>query len=109
MGGEVKQAKLEENIILPESGDTVKTITVTAVDGTVRTCTLTIHKQVNNLGLEKVYLDGRIANKVDDNTFEIDVKKGTTNATIQAVASKQTEYVSIKDNVKEHKEHLKMK
>ena len=87
MGGEVKQAKLEENIILPESGDTVKTITVTAVDGTVRTCTLTIHKQVNNLGLEKVYLDGRIANKVDDNTFEIDVKKGTTNATIQAVAS----------------------
>lgn len=106
MGGEVKQAKLEENIILPESGDTVKTITVTAVDGTVRTCTLTIHKQVNNLGLEKVYLDGRIANKVDDNTFEIDVKKGTTNATIQAVASKQTEYVSIKDNVKEQKENI---
>ena len=57
MGGEVKVGQLEETIILPETGDVVKTITVTALDGTVRTCTLTIHKQVNNLGLDKVYLN----------------------------------------------------
>lgn len=98
MGGDVKQGELEENIILPEIGDTKKTITVTAMDGTVRTCTLTIHKQVNNLGLEKVYLNGRIATKVDDNTFKIDVKKGTSLADIKAIASKSDEYVSIQNN-----------
>ena len=100
MGGDVKQGELEENIILPEIGDTKKTITVTAMDGTVRTCTLTIHKQVNNLGLEKVYLNGRIATKVDDNTFKIDVKKGTSLADIKAIASKSDEYVSIQNIVK---------
>lgn len=74
MGGEEKEGQLEESIILP-NGDTIKTITVTALDGTVKKYKLTIHKQQNNLGLEKVYLDGRKATKVDDNTFEIDVKK----------------------------------
>ena len=98
MGGDVKQGELEENIILPETGDTKKTITVTAMDGTVRTCTLTIHKQVNNLGLEKVYLNGRIATKVDEDTFKIDVKKGTSLADIKAIASKSDEYVSIQNN-----------
>ena len=98
MGGEVKVGQLEETIILPETGDVVKTITVTALDGTVRTCTLTIHKQVNNLGLDKVYLDGRIATRVDDTTFKIDVKKGTTLAEIKAIASSTDEYVSIRSN-----------
>ena len=35
MGGEEKQGQLEENVILP-NGDIVKTITVTAIDGTIR-------------------------------------------------------------------------
>ncbi len=85
MGGEEKQGQLEENVILP-NGDVVKTITVTAIDGTTRTSTLTIHKPQHNLGLDKVYLDGRLATKIDDNTFEIDVKKGTTKAKIHAIA-----------------------
>ena len=98
MGGEEKEGQLEESIILP-NGDTIKTITVTALDGTVKKYKLTIHKQQNNLGLEKVYLDGRKATKVDDNTFEIDVKKGTTQAEIKAIATKQTEYVSVNGNL----------
>ena len=98
MGGEEKEGQLEESIILP-NGDTIKTITVTALDGTVKKYKLTIHKQQNNLGLEKVYLDGRKATKVDDNTFEIDVKKGTTKAEIKAIATKQTEYVSVNGNL----------
>ena len=40
------------------------------------------------------------ATKVDDNTFEIDVKKGTTQAEIKAIATKQTEYVSVNGNPK---------
>ena len=35
MGGEEKEGQLEESIILP-NGDTIKTITVTALDGTVK-------------------------------------------------------------------------
>ena len=97
MGGEEKQGQLEENVILP-NGDIVKTITVTAIDGTIRTSTLTIHKAQPNLGLEKVYLDGRLATKVDDKTFEIGVEKGTTQAQIKAIASNPDEYVSIKGN-----------
>ena len=60
MGGEEKQGQLEENVILP-NGDIVKTITVTAIDGTIRTSTLTIHKAQPNLGLEKVYSSGLLA------------------------------------------------
>ena len=45
-----------------------------------------------------MYLNGRIATKVDDNTFKIDVKKGTSLADIKAIASKSDEYVSIQNN-----------
>ena len=100
MGGSEEVGELEETIILPETGDTIKTITVTAQDGTVTTHKLIIHKQVNDLGLKEVYLNNRKATQIDETTFEIDVMKGTTTATIQGIASKKTEYVSIQDNSK---------
>ena len=106
MGGEEKQGHLEENVILQKTGDMVKTITVTAVDGTVKTHTLTIHKKVNDLGLDKIYLDNRLATKVDETTFEIDVEKGMTLADIRAVASNSEEYVSISGNTSTKAENI---
>ena len=105
MGGNVEVGTLTETIILPETGDTVKTITVTAQDGTISTHNIIIHKQENDLGLNEVYLDNRIATRIDDTTFEIDVVKGTTNAEIKAIANKATEYVSISDNERTIKEN----
>ena len=98
LGGNVETGAITETTILPDSGDTIKTITVTAQDGTVATHKIIIHKQENDLGLDMVKLDGRAATKVNDTTFKIDVIKGTTNAEIEAIAQKTSEYVSINDN-----------
>ena len=106
LGGDIKVGELSETIILPESGDTIKTITVTAQDGTVATYKLTIHKQENDLGLKEVYLNNRIATKLDDNTFEIDVMKNVTLAEIKAIANKTTEYVTIKDGQKQREQSI---
>jgi len=100
IGGTEETGYLEETLILPETGDTIKTIKVTAQDGTVSEHKLIIHKQVNDLGLDKVYLNGRIATKVNDTTFEIDVEKGTETADIRAIAKNIKEYVSIEGNTK---------
>ena len=100
LGGEEQEGTIEETTILAETGDTIKTISVKAQDGTRKTYKIIIHKQENDLGLDKVYLDDRIATKVDENTYKIDVKKETTLATIKAISKKATEYVSIKGNAK---------
>ena len=84
--------------VIVKKGDTVKTITVTAPDGTVSQHKITIHKKVNDLGLDKVYLNGRIATRIDENTFEIDVRRGTLKADINAIAHDEAEYVSINGN-----------
>ena len=100
IGGLESYKTLTETVALTDSSSTVKTITVTAQDGTTRDCKLILKRQENNLGLDKVYLNGRAATKVDDTTFKIDVKKGTTKADIKAVASNSKEYVQISDNEK---------
>ena len=98
LGGIVETGRLEAYLVLPETGKLEKTITVTAQDGTIAKHKLIISKQENNLGLNKVYLNNRIATKVDDNTFSIDVKKGTSIADIKAIAEKDSEYVSIENS-----------
>ena len=98
LGGDVGEGSITETTILSETGDTVKTITITAQDGTVVTHKITIHKQSNDLTLDEVKVDEKSATKVDDNTFTIYIPKGTKNVDIEAIAHKSSEYVSIDGN-----------
>ena len=100
LGGEEKVGSIEETTIIAETGDTVKTITVRAQDGSTAEHKIIIHKVENDLVLDKVYLNDRIATKVDENTYKIDVEKGTTEATIKAIAKNNAEYVSINSNTR---------
>ena len=98
LGGNVGVGHISETTILANTGDTVKTITITAQDGTVVKHKLTIHKQVNDLTLDEVKVDGESATKIDDNTFTIFIPKGTDTVNIEAIAHKSSEYVSIAGN-----------
>ena len=98
LGGNVERGSITETTFLPQTGDTTKTITITAQDGTVVTHKIIIHKQVNDLTLASVKVGDKVATQIDDTTYEIYIPKNITIADIEAVANKSSEYVSIEDN-----------
>ena len=95
LGGREENAEITETVTLPKSDDLIKTITVTAQDGTEAKYKLIIHKNISDLKLKEVTVNDVVATKVDEKNYEIVLTKDVEVADITAVANDESEYVAI--------------
>ena len=102
MGGSEEVGGLEETIILPETGDTIKTITVTAQDGTVEHYELSVGNKSDDCKLAMIKVDNEVieANK-KDGKFYVNKKYATKSVDVEAIANNKLAKVSINDSVAE--------
>ena len=69
-------------------------IAITSVDETVtKVYIVNIVKPQDEFSLKAVYLNNRIAKKVSDTVYEIDVQKGTDKVDLKAVSAFEDSYV----------------
>ena len=88
-----------ETISMKDIDKKIVKIVVTSVSGISREYTVEIHKEYDELELEAIYVDGRMAVKTGENEYSIDITETTNKVDIEAVAHISTDNVQIDGNL----------